>query len=60
MLFRSWEDYDYDDCDEETRQWLENFFEEGNTWLDLQEHGWYQDECEMIIDCEPSIELLEE
>ena len=21
-----WEDYDYDDCDEETRQWLENFF----------------------------------
>lgn len=47
-----WEEQDYDDCDDETREWLEEFFDEGNSWLDLEEHGWSQDECEMIIDCE--------
>ena len=50
-----WEDYDYDDCDDETREWLEEFFEEGNSWLDLEENGWSQDECEMIIDCDLKI-----
>lgn len=49
-----WEDVDYDDCDDETREWLEEFFEE-NSWLDLEEHGWMQDECEMIIDCDLKI-----
>jgi hypothetical protein len=49
-----WEDVDYDDCDDETREWLEEFFEE-NSWLDLEEHGWSQDECEMIIDCDLKI-----
>lgn len=47
-----WEDHDMDECDEETQEWLEEFFEEGNSWLDLEEHGWTQDECEMIIDCD--------
>lgn len=47
-----WEEVDYDECDDETREWLEEFFEEGNSWLDLEENGWSQDECEMIIDCE--------
>ena len=54
-----WEDHDFDDCDEETQEWLEEFFEEGNSWLDLEEHGWSQDECEMIIDCEMIIEKVE-
>ena len=51
-----WEDYDFDECDDETREWLEEFFDEGNSWLDLEEHGWIQDECEMIIDCDIVIE----
>lgn len=50
-----WEDRDYDDCDEETTEWLEEFFDEGNSWLDLEEHGWMQDESEMIIDCDMEI-----
>ena len=52
-----WEEHDYDDCDDETREWLEEFFEE-NSWLDLEEHGWMQDECEMIIDCDLLIEKV--
>lgn len=54
-----WEDHDYDDCDEETEEQLKQFFEDGNSWLDLEEHGWIQDECEMIIDCEMEITKVE-
>jgi hypothetical protein len=50
-----WEEVDTDDCDDETTEWLEEFFEEGNSWLDLEEHGWSQDECKMIIDCDLEI-----
>ena len=53
-----WEEHDFDDCDDETQAWLEEFFEEGNSWLDLEEHGWMQDECEMIIDCDLIIEKV--
>ena len=55
-----WEEYDYDDCDDETREWLEEFFDEGNSWMDLEEEGWVQDECEMIIDCDLIIERLDD
>ena len=55
-----WEEHDYDDCDEETREWLENFFEEGNSYFDLEEHGWTFDDCEMIIDCDLIIERLDD
>lgn len=55
-----WEEVDYDDCDDESREWLEEFFDEGNSWLDLEEHGWSQDECEMIIDCDLIIERLDD
>ena len=55
-----WEEHDMDECDEETQEWLEEFFEEGNSWLDLEENGWSQDECEMIIDCDLIIERLDE
>jgi hypothetical protein len=55
-----WEEHDFDDCDEETTEWLENFFEEGNSYLDLEEHGWTMDECEMILDCDPEFEKLED
>ena len=53
------EDYDFDECDDETIAWLEEFFEEGNSWLDLEEHGLSQDECEMIIDCDLEITNLD-
>ena len=55
-----WEEHDFDDCDEETTEWLENFFDEGNSWMDLEEHGWHQTDCECIIDCDPEIELISE
>ena len=53
-----WEEHDLDECDEETREWLEEFLEE-NSWMDLEEHGWIQTECECILDCDPQFELLE-
>lgn len=55
-----WDEYDYDGCDMETREWLEEFFEEGNSVFDLEEHGWYNGDTEMIIDCDLSIEKVEE
>ena len=53
-----WDDYDYDGCSEETREFLEEFFEE-NSVFDLEEHGWYNSETEMIIDCDMDIEMIE-
>jgi hypothetical protein len=55
-----WEEIDYDECDPETEEWLQNFFEEGNSWLDLEEHGWSQYECEYIIDSDMLIEKVED
>jgi hypothetical protein len=54
-----WEEVDSDECDEETQEWLEEFLEE-NSWLDLEEEGWSQDECEMIIDCDLEITRINE
>ena len=55
-----WEEHDMDGCDEATTEWLEGFFDEGNSWLDLEEHGWSQGDSEMIIDCDMLIEKVEE
>ena len=55
-----WEEHDYDDCDTETTEWLENFFEEGGSYLDLEDEGWTQTECEMIIDCDPQFEKIDD
>jgi hypothetical protein len=49
-----WEEHDMDECDDETREWLEEFLEE-NSWLDLEEHGWVSYDTEMIIDCDLEI-----
>jgi hypothetical protein len=54
-----WEEHDMDECDEETREWLEQFLED-NSWLDLEEHGWIQGDTQMIISCEPIIEKIED
>lgn len=53
-----WEEVDSDECDEETQEWLEEFLEE-NSYFDLEEHGWVQGDCEMIIDCDPIFERLD-
>jgi hypothetical protein len=54
-----WEDHDFDDCDDETTEWLEEFLED-NSYLDLEEHGWIQTEAEFLITCDPEFELIEE
>lgn len=55
-----WEEHDFDGCDDETREWLEEFFDEGNSYFDLEEHGWMMDDCEMIIDCDLEIRKVNE
>lgn len=54
-----WSDFDMDECNEETKEWLETFLEE-NSAYELEEHGWYHTDTEMIIDCELKIEKVEE
>jgi hypothetical protein len=54
-----WDDYDYSDCDDDTREWLEEFLEE-NSVFELEEHGWVLGDCEFIIDCDMNIEKVEE
>lgn len=54
-----WEEIDYDDCSDETRETLEEFFEEGNSIFDLEEEGWYNSDTEMIIDCDMEITMIE-
>lgn len=54
-----WEDHDMDECDEETQEWLEEFLED-NSYFDLEEHGWIFEDSEMILDCEPIIERVED
>ena len=55
-----WEEFDFDECDSETEEQLIEFFDEGNSWMDLEEEGWMHDECEMIIDCDLIIERLDD
>jgi hypothetical protein len=50
-----WEEHDMDECDDETREWLEEFLEE-NSVFDLEEEGWVPGDTEMIIDCDMLIE----
>lgn len=54
-----WEEINTDDCDEKTREWLEEFLEE-NSYYDLEEEeGWLQGDNEMIIDCDPVFTRLD-
>jgi hypothetical protein len=52
-----WEEHDMDECDDATKEWLEAFLED-NSVFDLEEHDWYAGDCEMIIDCEMTIEKV--
>lgn len=53
-----WEETDLDDMTDEQREGVELFLEE-NSIFDLEEDGWVMSECEMIIDCDLSIERVE-
>jgi hypothetical protein len=54
-----WEEHDTDECDDETKEWLEEFLED-NSVFDLEEHGWIAGDTEMIIDCDLIIEKVDE
>jgi hypothetical protein len=54
-----WEETEYDLADEEETEKVQLFLEE-NSVYDLEEDGWVMDECEMILDCDPEIEKLED
>ncbi len=54
-----WEEHDMDECDEETREWLEEFLVE-NSVFDLEEEGWVPGDTEMIIDCDMLIERVDD
>jgi hypothetical protein len=53
-----WEEHDMDECDDDVREFLEEFLEE-NSVFDLEEHGWMSGDTEMIIDCEMEIVMVE-
>jgi hypothetical protein len=55
-----WEDSNYDECDEDAKEWLENFFEEGNSYFELEEHDWSTEECQMFIICPLVITKVED
>ena len=54
-----WVEYEFDgftdEEEEEMREWLEE-----NSFYDLEEEGWILGDCEMIIDCDPEIERIDE
>jgi hypothetical protein len=54
-----WEEYNYDECSEETREWLEAFLED-NSPYDLEDGGWVIVNTEMIIEGDLIIERVEE
>lgn len=53
-----WDDYDYSNCSDETREKLEQFFDDGGSIFDMDSEGWFNSETEMIINCEMEIELV--
>ena len=53
-----WDDYDYGNCSDETREKLELFFDDGGSIFDMDSEGWYNSETEMIINCDMEIELV--
>lgn len=52
-------DYDMTDCDAENVDWLEQFLDD-NSYLDLEERGWIRGDSEMLIECEPEFEMIDE
>lgn len=55
-----WEDYDFSNCAVEVHEQVAEFLEEGNSVFDLEEQGWYNDDTEMIINCEMEITRVDD
>ena len=54
-----WEDREFAGFTEEEEEAMNEWLDE-NSWLDLEEEGWIPGDTEMIISCEPLIELVTE
>ena len=54
-----WEEREFYGFTEEEEEAMIEWLDENSAW-DLEEEGWIQSECEMIMDCDPSIEKLED
>lgn len=55
-----WQEQDFDECDDDVREWVEEFLEEGNSVYELEDLGWTCDETEMLITCDMTIEKVED
>jgi hypothetical protein len=55
-----WCDYEYEGMTEEEIAEKQEWFDDGNSLWDLESDGWSQDDTEMIITCEVSIERVED
>ena len=51
--------YEYENMTEEQIVEAQNIID-GSAVFQLEEEGWIQSECEMIMDCEPEITLVSE
>jgi hypothetical protein len=54
-----WEEREFYGFTDEEQEAMEEWLDENSSW-DLEEEGWNQTVNEMIIDCEPLIERVEE
>jgi hypothetical protein len=54
-----WENHEYSGLTEEEEEAMEEWLSE-NSFFDLEEDGWTMGDSQMIMDCEPSIERIEE
>ena len=53
-----WTEYEFEGFTEEEEQEMNEWLEE-NSFFELEEDGWISGDTEMIISCEPTIEMLE-
>ena len=53
-----WTEYEFVGFSEEEEETMNEWLEE-NSFFELEEDGWSHDDTEMILTCEPEIELLE-
>jgi hypothetical protein len=53
-----WSDYEYDGCDDDTIDWLEDFFEDGGIVWELISSGWVEGKSQMIVSSTLTIERV--
>jgi hypothetical protein len=54
-----WDDYQFSGMTPAEAKELEEFFAEGGNIFDLEEDGWYNNDTDMFLNCEPTIEKLD-